>query len=122
MPLTKRINLKVFIPTSLIITGGLLFFSNSQKEFIVISVIYVATLINLFLLLSVIQKIVEIGTATEPVHYSKLNMALVFVAKMAVIFLALSIGVHFMGKRIIIPLLNYVFQIFVLGVSLKRSN
>lgn len=122
MPLRKRINLKIFIPVSLITTVALLLFSESSKEVTVILGIYAATLANLFLLLSVIQKIVEIGTATEPVDYSKLNLALVFVAKMAIIFLALTIGVHFMGKRIIIPLLNYVFQIFVLGVSLKRTN
>jgi len=122
MPLRKRINLKIFIPTSSITTCALLLFSNSNTETFVILGVYAATLLNLFLLLSVIQKIVEIGTATEPVDYSKMKLAFVFIAKMAVIFLALTIGVHFTGKRIIIPLLNYVIQIFVLGVSLKRSN
>lgn len=122
MPLRKRINLKIFIPTSLITTCALLLFSNSSTETFVILGVYAATLLNLFLLLSVIQKIVEIGTATEPVDYSKMKLALIFILKMAVIFLALTIGVHFTGKRIIIPLLNYVIQIFVLGVSLKRSN
>ncbi|MBK23822.1 MAG: hypothetical protein CME70_07445 [Halobacteriovorax sp.] len=122
MPLRKRINLKIFVPLSLVTTTGLVFFSQSTAETLVILGVYVATLLNLFLLMSVIQKIVEIGTATEPVDYSKIKLALIFVAKMAVIFLALTIGVHFTGKRIIIPLLNYVIQIFVLGVSLKRSN
>ncbi len=122
MPLRKRINLKIFIPVSLITTLALLLFSQSQTETLVILGVYLATLINLFLLLSVINKIVEIGTATEPVDYSKLRLALVFLAKMLVLFLALTIGVHFTGKRIIIPLLNYVIQIFVLGVSFKRSN
>jgi hypothetical protein len=122
MPLRKRINLKIFIPFSVLIAAASLYFATNTTDVYVILGIYLATLVNLFLLLSVIQKIVEIGTATEPVEYSKLNLALIFVAKMAVIFLALSIGVHFMGKRIIIPLLNYVFQIFVLGVSLRRTN
>ena len=122
MPLRKRINLKIFIPVSVVTTCALLLFSKSQLETFVILGIYIATLINLFLLLSVIHKIVEIGTATEPVDFSKLKLAMIFVAKMAIIFLALTIGVHFTGKRIIIPLLNYVIQIFVLGVSLKRSN
>ena len=122
MQLTKKINLKVFIPVSLINTALFLFFASSQKDVYVIIGIYLATLLNLYLLLSVILKIVEIGSSPEPVEYSKLNLALIFVAKMAIIFLALTIGVHFMGKRIIIPLLNYVFQTFVLGVSMRRSS
>lgn len=122
MPLTKRINLKIFIPVSVFTTCLALLFASNQVDVFAIIGIYLATLTNLFLLLSVVQKIVEIGTADEPVNYSKLNMALVFVAKMGIIFLALTIGVHFMEKRIIIPLLNYVFQIFVLGVSMKRTN
>ena len=122
MQLRKRINLKIFIPVSVLTTCLALFFASNTTDIYVIIGNYIATLGNLFLLLSVIQKIVEIGTATEPVEYSKLKLALIFVAKMAIIFLALTIGVHFMGKRIIIPLLNYVFQIFVLGVSMKRTN
>lgn len=122
MQLTKRINLKLFIPISLGFTCVALFFANSNLEVMVISGIYVATLLNLGMLLGVISKIVEIGSSVEPVKYSKILMVLAFIGKMAVIFLALSLGVHFMGKRIIIPLLNYVIQIFVLGVSLKRSK
>ena len=122
MPLTKRINLKIFLPVSILSTAALLLLSKSNTETLVILGVYLATRLNLFLLLSVIQKIVDVAVATEPVEYSKLNLVLIFIAKMVVIFLALTIGVHFMGKRIIIPLLNYVFQIFVLGVSFRRSN
>jgi hypothetical protein len=122
MQLTKRINLKLFIPLSLSFTCLALLFSRNTLEASVIIGIYIATLINLALLLGVISKIVEIGSSTEPVEYSKLNLALVFIGKMGIIFLGLSLGVHFMDKRVIIPLLNYVIQIFVLGVSFKRSK
>jgi flagellar biosynthesis protein FliQ len=122
MQLTKRINLKLFIPLSLSFTGLALYFSNSAFEAMVITCIYLATLINLGLLLGVMSKIVEIASSVEPVEYSKINMTLVFVGKIIIIFLGLSLGVHFMGKRVIIPLLNYVIQIFVLGVSFKRSK
>lgn len=122
MQLTKRINLKLFIPLSLGFTCLALLFAKTSQEALVITGIYFTTLTNLGLLLGVISRIVEIGSSTEPVSYSKLNLALVLVGKMAIIFLGLSLGVHFMGKRVIIPLLNYVIQIFVLGVSLKRSK
>ncbi len=122
MQLTKKINLKLFIPLTLGFTCVALFFAQSQLEIYVILGVYGATLLNLGMLLSVISKIILIGTSVEPVKYSKIMLAITFIGKMAVIFLALSLGVHFMEKRIIIPLLNYVIQIFVLGVSLRRSK
>ncbi|MFT6068743.1 MAG: hypothetical protein ACJAT2_003532 [Bacteriovoracaceae bacterium] len=122
MQLTKKINLKLFIPLSLGFTSAAALFAQSQLEIYVILGVYVATLLNLGMLLGVISKIILIGSSVEPVKYSKIMLAITFIGKMAVIFLALSLGVHFMGKRIIIPLLNYVIQIFVLGVSLRRTK
>lgn len=50
---------------------------------------------------------------------NKTKVALLFVLKLLILFGALSLGIHLMGKRVLIPLLNYVVLIFVLGLSLK---
>lgn len=122
MQLKKRINLKIFIPVSLSATALFLLFSSSRVETIVILGVYAATLINLYLLMNIIEKIIAAATSFDAIEYSKFNMVLVFIGKMGIIFVALFISVQFVEKRVIIPLLNYVIQIFVLGVSFKRTG
>ena len=42
--------------------------------------------------------------------------------KLVFLFGGIGLGVLFMGKRVIIPLLNYIIQIAALGVSLRESE
>lgn len=121
MHLRKRINPKLFIPLSALCLAVTLGFTNSSIEIYTVIAIYVATLINQGMLLYVIDLIIAVGKDDIKAPASKLTMFIFFIVKIFIIFAALSMGVHFMGKRIIIPLLNYVFHIFVLGVSLRRK-
>jgi len=59
--------------------------------------------------------------AIQKGEFDKGRVILFFMGKMLVLFLGISLGVHFMGNRIILAILNYVAQIFILGVSLKRN-
>ena len=45
---------------------------------------------------------------------SNKKIVLLFVGKLVILFGSLSLGVHLMGKRVLIPLINYVVLIFVL--------
>ena len=83
-----------------------------------------ATVINQFLLVEVISEIVAEKTSNPDVKYRvrKFRLIFLFLLKLIIIFGALSLGVHLMGKRVIIPLLNYVVLIFVLGLSLKDAE
>lgn len=45
-----------------------------------------------------------------------------FLGKITIIFAGLSLGVHFMGDKVIIPLINYILQIFILVLSMRKTG
>ena len=83
--------------------------------------VYVATYINLFMLMYTLQKLMLSKDAIESGKRDHMMIALMFVGKLFIVFGALGIGVHFIGNRIIIPLINYVVQILVLSISIRRN-
>ena len=74
--------------------------------------------------MEVISEIVTEKTSNPDMKYriKKFRVVTLFLLKLLIIFGALSLGVHLMGKRVIIPLLNYVVLIFILGPSLKDAE
>ncbi len=88
-----------------------------------IGVVYIATVLNHFMLLAGITEILRpvVSREENPAPVDKLRVAGLFVGKLVFLFAGLALGIHLMGKRVIIPLLNYVLQIFVLTYSSKRS-
>ena len=62
------------------------------------------------------------GDLSRTYRVKKMRVFLLFVLKLLILFGALSLGIHLMGKRVLIPLLNYVVLIFVLGLSLKDAE
>jgi hypothetical protein len=120
MQFVKRIRFKLFIPLSLGTTVLFALFLPSQKLLIVHICVYIATLINQLLLLYVVDQMLPSKGASRHHKVDKTRVMLALVLKLVLLFLALSIGVQMVGNKIILPLLNYVIQIFLLGVSLKR--
>jgi len=114
MNLTGRINLVRYFLLSIPTTLVALAFARSVNEVLAILVIYLATILNQLLL---VEGVFELVGASN-----KVKVVLLFLTKMAILFGALAFGVHLMGKRVIIPLLNYVVIIFVLGISLKNKR
>jgi hypothetical protein len=90
-------------------------FAQGAKEVIAIFIIYLATAINQFLLVEGVLELFERKAL-------KKKVIALFLLKMAILAAALYLGVHLMGKRVIIPLLNYIVLIFVLGVSLNGKH
>ena len=121
MELIKRINLKLFIPLSVISTLLFALFSKSWTEVIVLLSVYAATLVNLYMLMWIIAALIlnEEVRLTGKVDVFKVVMF--FFLKVFIVFGALSLGVHFIGNKIIIALINYVVQIFVLGISMRHN-
>jgi hypothetical protein len=113
MFLTRRINFKKYLLLSLPTTLVTLVFVHSVKDVIAILIIYLGTILNQLLLVEGVFGLV--GASNKSKVFS------IFILKIAILFGALALGVHLMGKRVIIPLLNYIVLIFVLGVSLKNN-
>jgi fatty-acid desaturase len=49
------------------------------------------------------------------------KILILFIGKFIVLALAITFGVQIMGNRIIIPILNYIIQIFVVALSFHRK-
>lgn len=126
MHIKTRVDLKKYITLSLIstlISSALLWdFTVSCVVFLV----YFATLINHACLIEIVEDLSEaskdkhLRRSAEPLDKFKI-MQLTFV-KIVVLIGALSLGVLFVGNKIIIPLINYVIIIFILGLSLKTRK
>jgi hypothetical protein len=114
MNITGRINFKRYLLFSLMTTLITLTFARGVNDVVAILVIYLATVLNQFLL---VEGVFELTSASN-----KLKVVMIFLMKMAILFGALTLGVHLMGKKVIIPLLNYVVIIFVLGTSLRDKT
>tara|TARA_R110000868_G_scaffold55424_2_gene172256 strand:+ start:10357 stop:10728 length:372 start_codon:yes stop_codon:yes gene_type:complete len=117
MPLkiAQKINFKLFIPISVGLTAFFSIFCKGQAEVITHWAVYIAVLINFYMLHTVVRELIVAGKGQE--KPDKFIMFAYSLGKLLVLFGALSLGVLFMGNRIIIPVLNYAFQIFALCAS-----
>ena len=78
-------------------------------------VVYIGTLINKFMLVEGVRGLIETFLDAKSKPRTK-KVILLFVGKLVIIFGTLSLGVHLMGKRVLIPLINYVILIFILVI------
>lgn len=99
---------------SLVITGLHLIFCSDNKEVIVLLVFYLATIINFILLTCSVKKLL---TPSENIF--KFKLVAIFLLKFVVLIVPIIWGIQLVGSRIMIALLNYILQIFVLGVYLR---
>ena len=124
MPLkiNDQINLKVFLINTLIANAIVLFFAQNLTEAIVFIGIYLASLLNFYMLYIGGREIKRTALLKDGERADKSKVVYMFVGKLFVLFIALSLGVHFIGNKIIIPLLNYVIHIFILAFSLRDKK
>jgi hypothetical protein len=83
--------------------------------------VFVATLVNHACLIEMIEDM-SLSTKRGGAPLDKFKMIQLGFVKLIVLVGALSLGVLFIGSRIILPLLNYVVIIFILGTSLKTRT
>lgn len=121
MELIKKIDHKLFWPVSLIVTLAFCFLVQGRTEILVIIGVYTATLISLFLLMYIMHVIIFDQQALKERKVDKVKLFLYMMLHILFLFGSIGLGVHFMGNRIIIPVLNYVAQIFVLAFGLRKN-
>lgn len=121
MDVVKRINLKKYFSLGLLSTALACLLAQSSNDILAILVVYLATIVNQYILTWMVLKIAERHKSDiKESGPMALKMILAFMAKMASLILGLSFGVHLMGPRVIIPLFNYIIQIFILVMSFRR--
>jgi len=121
MELIKKIDHRLFWPVSLIITMIFGLFARDTTEIIVVFSIYVATLISLFLLMYIMHVVIFDQKALRERKIDKMKLFLYMMLHILFLFGSIGLGVHFMGNRIILAVLNYVAQIFVMGFGLRKN-
>ena len=114
MLIKSKINLKKYFLLSLLPLALSLFFVTNWRDVLGIGIVYLATVANHLLL---IQGVMIYLT---PGNTRRLIPLLLFVGKFLVLALGLSLGVLFMGNRVIIPLVNYLVLISILVVSIRK--
>jgi hypothetical protein len=126
MHIKKRINLKRYFGLSLIPTILIILYFRETAMTVAVLLVYIATIINQACLIEIVE---EMSTASVPNHdgslpkkMDKFWLVQLGVVKLLVLIGALTLGVLFIGNRIIIPLINYVIIIFILGTSLKTRT
>ena len=119
MLLKTKINLKKYFILTALTTVFCLALTANNEEKIAILVIYLATLINQFILVHLVQYLIDFVSKDIPID--KLKVIMLSVIKISVLFGSLYLGVLLMNSRVIIPLLNYVIHIFILVLSFKKT-
>lgn len=118
MRLSEKIDFKKYILFSLILFAAFLPFFHNPTEIKILIVTYIAVLLNQFMLVMAVQDLIEPMARGEKVENGW--VVFLFIGKAVVLILGLIYGVQIIGNRIIIPVLFYVCQIFVLIFSSKR--
>lgn len=122
MDLKERIDLKYFLVASSLVHLASCFWSQSILEFLIFTLIHISILVSFYLLMRVVNDLVETqkqyGKTADVSAFSILKMMF---SHLALLIFSLSIGVHFIGNRIIISLINYSIQIFILGFALRKN-
>ncbi|MDD0854721.1 hypothetical protein HBN50_16550 [Halobacteriovorax sp. GB3] len=122
--LKQKINLKRFFLLSIISTCICLALAKNLQEVLAILGVYVATLAYLILFNVAVAELFRPYTDKDfdKKKGNKGKVLGLFLGKLLVLIIALLIGVQIMGNRIIIPVINYIIQIIILGLSFKKGN
>ena len=120
MRIKTKINFKKYFSLAIASTLFCLAFARSKLEILAIIVLFVATCINQLMLLEAVTEMVT-PVLDQGGVLRKWKIVALFVGKLLLLFSALGFGIHIMGGRVIIPVLNYVVQIFVLGISFNHD-
>ncbi len=120
MRIRKKINIKIYLGLSGAILPLSFYFAQNNKEILTILSVYLAVIINQWLLVETVEDLV-LGAADQK-DVDKGQLVFMFILKTLILIAALTFGVQTMGNRIIIPIIIYVIQIFILYFSLKKNE
>ena len=113
MRLKTELNLRRYILFSLPSTALCIALCRTWIDVLAVFVVYFGTVLNQIMLVASLREMLLPFIDTESRKSNK-KIVLLFVGKLVILFGSLSLGVHLMGKRVLIPLINYVVLIFVL--------
>lgn len=116
MLIVRKINYKKYIPLAILTSSVCSIFCQNWTQVGIVFFCALGTYLNQIMLVKGVSHLTSSDTKPK-------NSDIVFlmIGKVFILFGFLAIGVHFMGNRIIICIINYILLIGVLGISLKRN-
>lgn len=115
----RRIDLKRYFLFSGVSVGICFLLAVHHREYVGIVIAYGATLLNQWMLMEGLKELFY--SQDSIVKRRRKKFFILYGGKLLILFVGLAFGVHFMGKRVIIPLANYLAHIFILFASFKRG-
>ncbi|MCB9060533.1 MAG: hypothetical protein H6622_03315 [Halobacteriovoraceae bacterium] len=120
MHFVTAISLKNYILFTVLTTLISFLICNGQSEIFGVFIVYFSTIINHILLIELVYMLTE-NAKGSTTKLSRKKIVFCAIGKMAILAMGLTFGVQLMGKRVIIAVLNYVIQIFILVLSIKKT-
>ncbi len=118
--LLNKINFVRYFSLSLPLAAICLYLLTPGKEWLAFVVCYAATVIYLVMFWMAVDELIR----PHRIDGYKANgkyLAFLFIGKLVILIGALLFGVQILQSKIIIPVINYFLNIFVLGVSIKKD-
>ena len=103
----------LFLLISFAVTGLHALFARNGLEIGVLFGINLATLFNIYLIIFIVERLLSDAKGNK-----KGMLAGIFVIKTTILLLAFIVGVHFVGDRVILSVINYTIQVFLLSIFL----
>ena len=104
----------LFLLVSFGITFLFVFFTQNIREIAVLFGVNLATLVNIFMIIFVVERLLFDSKSKKTTGL----LAGAFIAKTIILLLAFIVGIHFVGDRVILSVINYAVQILVLSIFL----
>lgn len=127
MELKVKINKKRYFGYTLGAQIGFAFFCRSAEEFIGLILVYLCVLANHYFYLKAVDMMTDNALSSNYFYQNEASpnrsrVFFYFALKFIILAMGLTIGVHLMGIKVILAILGYVFQIFVLVLSIENEE
>ncbi len=111
---------RYFLLTGISTTILIILVARSLPDLAGIISVYIAACINQIMLARFARLFFSPAVATQRSNIDKGEVVSTFIVKGIILAAGITLGVLFMGNRVIFPIINYVFQMFALYYSLVK--
>jgi hypothetical protein len=113
----KQLNRKLLLLLNSASLAVTCYFARNTLEVAIFCFVAVSALLNHIMMANAVyQFLTHSQTGERPP-----NIVFTLFVKMVILFGSIGLGVHFIGDRIIVPLINYMAQLAILGICLKKG-
>lgn len=121
MDIRTKINFKKYLLYSIPSTALCVYLARSIEEIFAISLAYGVTVLNHAMLVYGVSELLNPAYVERESERPTRKIILAFIGKLIFLAGGLIFCEMFMGRRVIIPVVNYVILIFVLYASIEKK-